>query len=77
MPPFDKVKAKHFMPAFERAFADNIDEIDAIAGGRPKPTVANTIEALERGGRTTESGGSVGSKLTCAHLHHEPSAIDT
>ena len=32
MPPFDRVKAKHFMPAFERAFADNIAEIDAIAG---------------------------------------------
>ena len=51
MPPFDRVKAKHFMPAFDRAFADNIAEIEAIAGDTAKPTFANTIDALERAGR--------------------------
>lgn len=51
MPPFDRVQTKHFMPAFDRAFADNLAEIEAIAGDRAKPTFANTIEALERAGR--------------------------
>jgi peptidyl-dipeptidase Dcp len=51
MPPFDRVQAKHFMPAFDRAFSDNIAEIDAIAGEKAKPTFANTIDTLERAGR--------------------------
>ena len=51
MPPFDRVKPRHFMPAFDQAFADNIAEIEAIAAEKAKPTFANTIEALERAGR--------------------------
>ena len=27
MPPFDRIKVRHFMPAFDKAFADNIAEI--------------------------------------------------
>ena len=36
------------MPAFDRAFADNLKEIAAIAGNKAQPTFANTIDALER-----------------------------
>src|SRR5262245_60748116 len=54
MPPFDRVKARHFMPGFEQAFADNMAEIDAIAGDKAKPTFQNTIVALERAGRTLD-----------------------
>jgi peptidyl-dipeptidase Dcp len=51
MPPFDRVKTRHFMPAFDQAFADNLAEIETIAGMRAAPTFQNTIEALERAGR--------------------------
>ena len=51
MPPFDRIRAEHFLPAFDRVFADNIAEIEAIAKEKAKPTFANTIEALERVGR--------------------------
>src|SRR5262245_15919068 len=54
MPPFDQVRPEHFPPAFNRAFAENIAEIEAIAGSRAKPTFENTIEALERAGRTLD-----------------------
>ena len=59
MPPFDRVKAKHFMPAFDQAFADNIAEIEAIASEPAKPTFANTIEALERAGRGLDRAAGV------------------
>src|SRR5262245_57124326 len=29
MPPFDRIRSEHFLPAFEKAFADNIAEIEA------------------------------------------------
>src|SRR5262245_32108359 len=30
MPPFDRIRPEHFLPAFDRVFADNIAEIEAI-----------------------------------------------
>ena len=51
MPPFDRIVPEHFLPAFNRAFADNIKEVEAIAGTRAKPSFENTIEAMERAGR--------------------------
>jgi peptidyl-dipeptidase Dcp len=59
MPPFDRVKTKHFMPAFDKTFADNIAEIEAIANAKAKPTFANTIEALERAGRGLDRAAGV------------------
>ena len=59
MPPFDRVKTRHFMPAFDQAFADNIAEIGAIASEKAKPTFENTIEALERAGRTLDRAAGV------------------
>jgi peptidyl-dipeptidase Dcp len=54
MPPFDQVQPEHFLPAFNRAFARHIEEIEAIAGVRARPTFENTIAALERSGRMLE-----------------------
>ncbi len=59
MPPFDRIRSEHFLPAFERVFADNIVEIEAIAADKARPTFANTIEALERAGRGLNRVGSV------------------
>jgi peptidyl-dipeptidase Dcp len=51
MPPFDRIRPEHFLPAFEQAFAENLREIEAIADQAAEPTFANTVEALERSGR--------------------------
>jgi peptidyl-dipeptidase Dcp len=59
MPPFDRIRAEHFLPAFETAFADNMAEIEAIGAAKAKPTFVNTIEALERAGRGLERIGGV------------------
>ena len=59
MPPFDRVRVAHFLPAFERGFAASRKEIAAIAGNPAAPTFANTIDALERAGKALEQVSAV------------------
>ena len=51
VPPFDRVQVADFKPALEKAMADELDEIAAIAKNGEKPTFANTIAALESAGK--------------------------
>jgi len=51
IPPFDKIKDEHYMPAFEKGMKDNLEEIDAIVNNTDAPTFANTLEELERSGK--------------------------
>jgi peptidyl-dipeptidase Dcp len=53
-PPFGRIKAEHFMPAYERAFAEHEAEIAAIAGQKEPPSFDNTIVALENAGRALQ-----------------------
>ncbi|HET9572069.1 MAG TPA: M3 family metallopeptidase [Bacteroidales bacterium] len=48
--PFDKVKIEHFMPAFEKGFAQQKAEIAKITANKAVPTFDNTILALEHSG---------------------------
>jgi peptidyl-dipeptidase Dcp len=50
-PPFERIKPKHFMPAFTRALSDHAAEITAVATQGAEPTFANTIVALEKSGQ--------------------------
>ena len=50
VPPFLDIRDEHYMPAFEKGMAENLEEIDAIVNNANEPTFANTIEALERTG---------------------------
>src|SRR5580698_7628954 len=50
-PPFAEIVPEHFLPAFERAFADHLAEIAAITHDPAVPDFANTITALERAGK--------------------------
>ena len=59
LPPFDRLSNRHFLPAFERALADNLKELAAIARQRSAPTFLNTIAALERSGRALDRVASV------------------
>jgi len=59
VPPFDKVKVEHFQPALEAAMAEQLAEVDKIAGDPAPPTFANTLAALERSGRTLERVATV------------------
>jgi peptidyl-dipeptidase Dcp len=49
-PPFDKIKDSDYQPAIEEGMRRQIAEVEAIANSPEAPTLANTIEALERTG---------------------------
>ena len=50
VPPYDRIKTEHYLPAFKAAIAQDHKEIDAIVNNPQPPTFANTIEALENSG---------------------------
>ena len=58
-PPFDRIRAEHFPPAFDRAMAEGLADIDAITGNPDAPNFANTIEALEQSGALLNTVGAV------------------
>jgi len=64
MPAFDKIESAHFLPAFEVAMQENLDEIEAIAGSEDEPTFENTIIALEKSGRRLTSIARLFSNLS-------------
>ncbi len=51
LPPFERIRAEHFPPAFEAARAAHLAEIEAIAAQAEAPSFENTIAALDRSGR--------------------------
>lgn len=48
--PFSQYKPQDFKPAIEKAIAENLKNIQAIADSKEKPTFKNTIEALAYNG---------------------------
>jgi len=50
VPPFEKIMAKHYMPAFVKGMADGRVEIAAIADNKENPTFQNTVETFDKVG---------------------------
>lgn len=50
IPPFDKIKAEHYIPAFEEGIKQARAEIKAIVDNPEAPTFDNTILALDNSG---------------------------
>ena len=75
-PPFLAIRPEHFRPAFDRAMADHMAEIEAIASCLDTPTFANTIAALERSGRALERVSAVFQALAGAHTNDALMAIE-
>ena len=53
-PPFDRISAEDFLPAFERGMAEQLNEIAEIAGQANAPDFENTMTRLERSGQMLE-----------------------
>jgi peptidyl-dipeptidase Dcp len=75
-PPFDRFEPRHFRPAFDAALKAARADIDAVAANPEPPSFANTIEALERSGRSLDNVASVFFNLTGAHTNDELQAIE-
>lgn len=50
VPPFEKIMAKHYMPAFDKGMADCKKEIDAILKDKRTPDFDNTVFAYDKAG---------------------------
>ncbi|MBN2765057.1 MAG: M3 family metallopeptidase [Paludibacteraceae bacterium] len=48
--PFDQIKTEHYVPAFEEAMKQHMNEINEIVNNPKAPTFENTIVALDKAG---------------------------
>jgi len=69
VPPFEKIMAKHYMPAFDTGMAWGRKEIEAIIASKKKPTFKNTIEALDRSGELLTNVTNVFSRQSGANTN--------
>lgn len=69
VPDFDKIEIGHYLPAYEKAVAEEAAEVIAIAENRAEPTFENTIEALEKKGELLNKINGVFYNLAAAHTN--------
>ena len=77
VPPFDRIKDEHFVPALDQGMAIQLKEVDAIAKNAEKPTFDNTIVALERTGDLLQRAGTIFSNLNSADTNDTRQKIET
>jgi len=51
VPPFEKIMAKHYVPAFEKGMTEGRADIEKIVKNKEKPTFENTIMAMDNSGK--------------------------
>ncbi len=76
LPPFDRIQDAHYAPAFEAGMAEQLREIDAIAGNPEAPSFDNTIVAIERSGRLLERVALVFFNLSSSHTNPQIQALE-
>jgi len=76
VPPFDRIRTEHFLPAYERALAEHEAEIDAIVNRTEPPTFDNTIVALENAGRALSRVDDLFGQLVGTDSNDELLAIE-
>ena len=59
VPPFEKIMAKHYKPAFEKGMADGRIEIEKLVKDKGKPTFENIIGAYDKAGQLLTDVSSV------------------
>ena len=75
LPPFDRIRDEHYLPAHERGMELHREEIEAIAGNPEPPTFENTIVAMERAGRELSRVRSIFGNVTGAHTNDTLQAV--
>ncbi|HLN19643.1 MAG TPA: M3 family metallopeptidase [Bacteroidales bacterium] len=75
VPPFEKIKAEHFMPAYLKGFEEQKREIREIITSKEEPTFENTIKAMEYSGELLDKVGSVFGALNSANTNDTLQAI--
>ncbi|NSW93869.1 MAG: M3 family metallopeptidase [Bacteroidales bacterium] len=76
VPPFDRIMAKHYMPAFEKGMEEGRKDISAIVKNRQEPTFQNTVEALDKAGELLTRVSSVFFSQTNCNTNDSLQAIE-
>ena len=75
LPPFDRIRASDFAPAFEAAMAAQRAEVDAIAAQPAAPDFDNTVAAFDRSGRLLSRIEAAFHALAASHTSPEIQAV--
>ena len=75
LPPFDRIEAGHFEPAFAEAMRQHREQIDAIAGQEAEPDFENTLAAFDRCGGMLGRISTVFSSLTASATSTDLQAV--
>jgi len=59
VPPFDKIMARHYLPAFEKGMTDGRADLEKILQNKEEPTFLNTIDPLDQMGKLLTKVSSV------------------
>ena len=76
VPPFDRIKEAHYMPAYLKAMEQHKAEIEEITQNREQPTFANTVEALDRSGAFLTKVDFVFQNMASAHTNEKIQQIE-
>lgn len=78
VPPFDKIKPEHYLPAFEEGMKQQKENIEAIVNNTEDPTFGNTIIPLEYSDELLNKVSSVFFNLTeCCNDEEMEKLADT
>ena len=75
LPPFDRIGDEDFKPAFDAAFVEAREAINAIAESGDEPSFANTIEVMERAEKGLERVAAVFFNLASADTNDALQAL--
>ncbi len=75
LPPFDRIRDEHYLPAFERGMAEDLAEAERIAALDEPPTFENTITPMESGSPLLSRVSRVFFGLSSAHTNDAMNAI--
>ena len=75
MPPFDRIRPEHYLPAFEQAMAVHEAEIAAIVENHDEPTFENTMLAYDASGKMLTRLGLLFGMLSASDADAEMQAV--
>jgi peptidyl-dipeptidase Dcp len=76
IPNFQKIQTEHYSEAFERAFANQREEVEVIVANPDAPNFANSVEALEHSGELLRRVGKVFWNLRSSDATPEIQALE-
>ena len=71
VPPLDKIKTEHYLPAFEEAIKQHDAEIETIVNNTEKPTFENTVATIDRSGILLSEISNIFHNMNSANTNKE------